>query len=324
MDPLPELNPNPNPGYKASVSKYKRWTPHMDNVLIGLLSDVVHQSEQNAILDKKGWRYICSNLRQTDPASVYSTYTKYSCKQHLLHVINHRYKVWHCLMVFLALNQGPQYRYKWNCEMGRFQVFELRTSVPVVDEEMIKMILVDSSKLHLPVLVNVHRGPLIVSELFLTSNMRYMSLYHNEVSLLLAKTNPNVFQGGEDRVPLLDLPERPYGFALKPASSVIGQVPRKNVEKKSPPAHDLNSGYAKDGVWLRRLISLERMNLLSSQEVLQICDGVRDGNIPPFMLNILDPSYTGETVPVLSEEETAKEIRDFILPMVRPKVLDSA
>lgn len=295
----------------------------MDNVLIGLLSDVVHQSEHNAVLDKPAWRYICSNLRQTDPASVYSTYTKYSCKQHLLHVINHRYKVWHCLMVFLALNLGTQYAYKWNCDLGQFQAFDRQTSAPVVGEDHIKAILADSSKLNLPILVNVNRGPLIVSELFLSRNMKYMSLYHNEVAPLLAKLDGKIFQGGEDRVPLLNLPEKPYGVPLKPALSVIAHVPVKKEVKISPPVRKLESGYAKDGVWLRRLISLERMSFLSSHDVLQICDGVRDGNIPPFMLNILDPSYTGETVPILSDQETAKEIRDFILPMVRPKAMDS-
>lgn len=323
MDSLPELIPTPNPSYTVSTSKYKRWTPHMDSVLIGLLSDVYHQSEHDAILDKKGWRYICSNLRQTDPTSVYSTYTKYSCQQHLLHVINHRYKVWHSLMVFLALNSGPHYTYKWNHQLGRFRVFDIDTSAPVVDEDVIKLILSDNTKLHLPVLANVHRGSVIVSELFLTSNMSYMSLYHNEGVLLLARTIPTVFQGGSERVPLLDLPERPFGLTLKPATSVISRFPRKKVEKKPASVQKYNSEYAKDGVWLRRLISLERLALLTSREVLQICDGVRDGNIPPFMLKILDPNYTGEGVPVLSEEETAKEIRDFILPMV-PTKLDSA
>lgn len=292
----------------------------MDNTLIELLSDVVHQSEHVSALDKRAWRYICSNLRQKDPTSVYSTYTKYSCQQHLCHVINHRYKVWHCLMVFLALNLGPEYTFKWSCGSGRFEVFNSRTSEPVIDEESIKTILGDPSQLNLPVLTNVHRGSFIVSELFLTSNMKYMSLYHNEVAPLLAKTDARIFQGGEDRIPSLDLPEKPFGIPLKPAQSAIFHVPTKKIDKQDAPAKTSDPGYVKDGIWLRRLISLERMSLLSASEVLQVCDGVRDGFIPPFMLNILDPSYAGKSAPSLTDQETVKEIRDFILPMVKVKV----
>ncbi|EGW33875.1 uncharacterized protein SPAPADRAFT_59250 [Spathaspora passalidarum NRRL Y-27907] len=77
--------------------------------------------------------------------------------------------------------------------------------------------------------------------------------------------------------------------------------------------------YIKDRKWFNKLISLHDSGLLGVDEVLSVCEGVRDNKIPMFMLNVLDNSYypsrTGmsEDIP---DEETVKRIREFMLPMV--------
>ena len=54
---------------------------------------------------------------------------------------------------------------------------------------------------------------------------------------------------------------------------------------------DIQPIYIKDRKWFNRLVSLNESGLITPNEVLVVCEGVRDGKIPLFMLNILDQSY---------------------------------
>ena len=69
----------------------------MDHYLVKLLADAIGRVKDKN--DKKVWAHVTNGLRAVNPQTVYSTYTKYSCQQHLFHVIHHRYKIWYALMV---------------------------------------------------------------------------------------------------------------------------------------------------------------------------------------------------------------------------------
>jgi hypothetical protein len=80
--------------------------------------------------------------------------------------------------------------------------------------------------------------------------------------------------------------------------------------------------YIKDRKWFNKLVGLHESGHIVVDEVLSICEGVRDGKIPLFMLNVLDQTYyptrnnTGVSSEELPDKEMVKRIREFMLPMV--------
>lgn len=428
---------------KSRESKYRRWTPRMDQYLIKLLSDIVHSYPKDAEVEmtKKAWAYLCGQLRAANPETVYSTYTKYSCQQHLLNVIHHRYKIWYVLMVHQKTNNSNgqnSYSYRWNPDLGRFQIIDNTTRSLILDERQVKSLLYSES-LSLPSLSSFNRGNLIVNDFFLTDNLKYMSVYHNEILPLLIRLDPKYADGLEnvyDEIPKFDYHEanNEYFKQLVPpklnkaaqqqaaqnasaqvaaaaqvasrldgnAHSTAGLVSKgkkrlhpngdigimglgpqaddstnpaqqdddsvdpalkrsralenqKSTQKQqeqqqqqaaavaavassidfesalasaaiaaiqSPPVVNGSSSvpfYVKDRKWFYKLVSLSDGGLLSIEEVLQVCEGVRDGKIPIFMLNVLDTDYyptRNSVIDELPDDEIAKRIRDFMLPMV--------
>lgn len=182
---------------KSKDSKYKRWSPRMDQYLIKLLSDVVHSYPRGteATMTKKAWAYVTGQLRAANPETVYSTYTKYSCQQHLYNVNHHRYKIWYILMIHAKSNQGStEYHYRWGPDQGRFEIVSNTTGNVLKDERQIKSLLY-SDNVSLPSLSSFNKGNLIVNDFFLTDNLKYMSLYHNEVLPLLMRLDSRYTEG---------------------------------------------------------------------------------------------------------------------------------
>lgn len=403
---------------KSKDSKYKRWSPRMDQYLMKLLSDVVHSFPKGveSKMSKKAWAYVTGRLRAANPETVYSTYTKYSCQQHLMHVNHHRYKIWYSLMTHQKHHPSNSgYTYRWNPNIGKFQIFEQTSGILIDDDRQIKSLLY-SEGLSLPPLNNLNKGNLIVNEFFFTDNLKYMSLYHNEILPLLMRLNPFYYQGLEhvyEEIPRFDYPEQnnEYFKALIPAknSRSKGSVSpslsngskkrshsdiglKHQVAVSGPSASDVQmfltqengtdrandlaapddtvdpllkrsrntpdasvnqvadfenalasaaiaaidspavtNGrdppvYFKERKWFNKLMALYNSDLISSDEVLTVCEGVRDGKIPMFMLNVLDNTYyavrNGEPQDLdnddLPDAEIVKRIRQFMLPMTFP------
>lgn len=388
---------------KSKDSKYRRWSPKMDQFLIKLLFDVVHSFERGAdvYMIKKGWSYVCNELRNANPETVYSTYTKYSCEQHLLHVIHNRYKIWRSLMLYDRDHvHDKEYSYKWNPTKGRFQVIYTAPEMLVNEERQVKSLLYGEG-LALPQLSGFNKGNLIVNDFFLSDNLNYMSDYHNEVLPMLIKTNPKYLDDIGD--PYQDIPKFDYeGFNKeysKPlpikrttgtkrtslsrgdsdgntnesnnssntnegvgdailsfnnnATNTNGLEVDESVDpalKRSKPnvvsnASEINADfendlatatiaalnspsvlsensdqpiYIKDRKWFNKLISLHEAGSVTINEVLLVCEGVRDQRIPLAMLNILDPGCYKEGQQTVSEEsdaEIVRKLREYMIPM---------
>ena len=452
---------------KSKDSKYKRWTPRMDQLLIKLLSDVVHSYPRGAEpeMNKKAWLYVCKQLRYANPETVYSTYSKYSVLQHLSNVIQHRYKIWFQLMVHSkTITTG--YSYKWNLTLGRFEIIDLITQSLILDSRQVKLILYGNT-LSLPDLSQYNKSAIITNDFFLSDNLGYMSVYHNEILPVLAKLDSKYIEDiGIDgdiytKVPKFDYPEghneyfKPLVPAKKPSnkrkkpevfrqylqtnglhqyiedddqvgSSSTGMLQqfrrtleepiplvfkdpivdpslrntridanrsRLSSQRSQPPqppqppqepqlptfrpmqqsqqqlhhsysAHpqqyqnhhqevqmsieienalasaakaasdspsarankDSTPYYLKDAKWFNKLLQLYDSGHIRADEVLCVCEGVRDNKIPLFMLNVLDHGYYPTRTPnnqparahseEILDEETANRIRDFMLPMV--------
>lgn len=386
---------------KSKDSKYKRWSPRMDQLLIKLLSDVVHSYPKGTEpeMTKKAWAYVTGQLRAINPETVYSTYTKYSCQQHLYNVNHHRYKIWYILMIHSKNHGGEgEYSYKWSPESGRFQIVLNTTGNVIIDERQVKTLLYSDS-LSLPSLNSFNKGNLILNDFFLTDHLRYMSAYHNEVLPLLIKLDSRYAEGLGDiygEIPKFEFHDSSTDFyrPLVPAKlsklSVRDAKERKRNHRESSPSdpandvplfsaamqqlpqdemveedsvdpalkrsrtsntteqnssttsdiesvlataaiaainspsvtngRDLQPIYIKDKKWFNKLLNLHDLGHLTSSEVLAICEGVRDGKVPLFMLNILDQGYyPTRNLEIASEEnsneETAKKVREFIIPM---------
>ncbi|KAK6453759.1 uncharacterized protein RJT20DRAFT_131183 [Scheffersomyces xylosifermentans] len=396
---------------KSRDSKYRRWTPKMDQFLIKLLSDVVHSYPKGAEAEmtKKAWAYVTGQLRTANPETVYSTYTKYSCQQHLMNVNHHRYKIWYVLMLHQKNNPAAAgYSYRWNPDLGRFQIIDNSTGSLILDERQVKSLLYSES-LSLPSLSAFNKGNLIVNDFFLSDNLKYMSVYHNEVLPLLIRLDSKYAEGLGDiysEIPKFDYHEGSleYFKPLVPAKAgKLTTIPNQNLVNKakkrshsetsnsdislpfsktlasiatdgadtdvssqhptqdedsvdpalkrnralqdtpnaidfenalasaaiaainSPPVtnggRDNTPYYIKDRKWFNKLINLHESGHIGVEDVLSVCEGVRDGKIPLFMLNVLDQSYyqtrnNSGLSEELPDEETAKRIREFMLPMV--------
>ncbi|CAI5755960.1 unnamed protein product [Candida verbasci] len=362
---------------KSKESKYKRWTPRMDQYLIKLLSDVVHSFPQGSDIhmSKKSWNFVCNQLRNVNPETVYSTYTKYSCQQHLINVIQYRYKIWYKLMkhskfINSSKLQDLEYSYKWNPKIGRFQIIDLSTNLLIIDERLIKTILYSES-LNLPPLKK-NKSQLIINDFFLSDNLKYMSVYHNEILPLLIKMDTRYLEDIGDEIyseiPKFSYPEANKEYGIKNIITkkrkrkemsdleefnkllnngvILTENENENEDEEEELDPMLKNGnnnnvlaeaslaainspnvikngipiYIKDKAWFNKLISLYNLNLLNSNEVLIICQGVRDNKIPLFMLNILDHDYylgsNKANNDDLSNEEIMKRIKEFMLPMV--------
>lgn len=391
---------------KSRDSKYKRWSPKMDQFLIKLLTDVVHSYPKGAEAEmtKKAWAYVTGQLRAANPETVYSTYTKYSCQQHLFNVNHHRFKIWYILMLHLKNNRSSDgYSYRWNPDGGRFQIVDNSSGVAIHDERQIKSLLYSDS-LSLPSLSSFNKGNLIVNDFFLTDHLGYMSTYHNEVLPLLIRLDSRYADGLGDlyhEIPKFEYRDssNEYFKPLMPAKSVkVGSndtpKPKKRLHSESNQheshtdplfsnslpsmqnvvgddvgdedtvdpllkrsrnmnatdstqnntttefenalataaiaainspsvtnGRDMSPIYIKDRKWFNRLVTLHESGLVTSNEVLVVCEGVRDGKIPLFMLNILDqgfyPNRNNEeiTADETSDEDAVKKIREFMLPM---------
>ncbi|RCK66311.1 hypothetical protein Cantr_02013 [Candida viswanathii] len=426
---------------KSKDSKYKRWTPRMDQYLIKLLSDVVHSYPRGAEAEmtKKAWLYVCKQLRRANPETVYLTYSKYLILQHLMNVIHHRYRIWHRLMVHSkGITSG--YSYKWNPELGKFQILDLEHKKYVLDVRQVKLILYSDS-LNLPNLASLNKSNLISNDFFLSDNLRYISVYHNEILPLVAKLDEKFLEGFEDGDIYRDIPKfgnypeanneffkplvpvkkststkkrrkevtqkqqqeqqfdagddhnqqdedvqdhsqglqhhshvvfnqdvLPLEEAVDPdlkrarldyqtQSTARRQVPVQQQQPPPPqqqrPTMQMNIDienaltsatiaamnappikasktdspyYIKDAKWFNKLIELYDTGHIRADEVLCVCEGVRDNKIPLFMLNVLDHAYyptrtnDGSTTTAhhrdIPDDETTKRIREFMLPMV--------
>lgn len=469
-------------GDKLKGSKYKRWTPEMDKLLIKLLHDIVHSfaKDDHPQMTKRSWHYISNELRAANPQTVYSTFTKYSCQQHLYNVIHARYRMWCVLLMFSKKNRNDSngYSYKWNPNLGNFQIIDETRDQVIVDTTIIKSIMY-SNRLSLPNLSQFHKGNIVVNDFFLSDTFSFISEYHNEILPMMIKLDPRYSIGLENvynDIPRFDYDgfKKPYMVPLhpknakpkalrksKPADHVLVKlpeesnssniliqspqqspdqsmapqthqnlqisqshnsptqasqihsnppqqttpaipqlvhIPRNSIDTHNPetPVHqrmgdemyynpnvnripvnnltqqqlsqfyqqqymlqqlthqqiqynqmhqdedkrrdieyenDLNyqvqplqqpsipqataENYAKDRKWFTKLIFLQEKNLLSINEVLTICEGVRDGKIPLAMLNILDPGYNREeqAESELKDEEMSRRVRDYMLPM---------
>ncbi|CUM67453.1 uncharacterized protein PRCAT00005149001 [Priceomyces carsonii] len=375
---------------KSRDSKYKRWSPKMDQYLISLLSDIVHSFPKGVEpeMTKKAWAYVTGKLRAANPETVYSTYTKYSCQQHLINVNHHRYKIWYVLVLHQKNNSSQTgYSYRWNPDVGRFQVIDESRNSLILDERQVKSLLYGDS-LSLPSLSSFNKGNLIASDFFLSDNLRYISVYHNEVLPLLIKmdskfaedlgdiyaeipkfdfrdsrkgyfkplipvkllksSSPNSASKPKKRVHSSDVPDVTISFAqgmaIPNGSSVLHEDDSvdpvlkrsRNIEStdfenvlasaaiaaiNSPPVsngRDSTPLYIKDRKWFNKLLSYQESGHLSVSEVLSVCEGVRDGKIPLFMLNVLDNSYYSSSdsdVLDLTDDEVVKRIREFMIPM---------
>lgn len=203
-------------GYADNLgdSKYRRWPPMMDNHLVRLLSTIHHSFPKGAQLamTKDGWMFLCKQMRAQNPSTVYSTYTKYLCSQHLHNVIHMRYKLWYKLM------SHPQtkceFRYHWNPVRGIFDVEEVRTGM-LVATNRVRELLADNMLL-VPSMDEFNaRMNTVLYDLFLTNHLRYMLVYHNEVVEFLIRTDFK-FNDGFSGVPKFEYEEaeEPYGQPL--------------------------------------------------------------------------------------------------------------
>lgn len=226
---------------KSKDSKYRRWTPGMDQYLVQLLSDVVHSFPKgaHAEMSKKSWAYVTGKLRSTNPETVYSTYTKYSCEQHLRNVNHHRYKIWFVLMLHQKNNpNSSSHSYRWNPDVGKFQLIENSSGAILLEERRIKSILY-SEQISLPSLSSFNKGNLLVNDFFLTDNLKYMSVYHNEVLELLIRLDSKFGEGLGDifhEIPKFDYHEmnNDYQIPLVLAKSLKTLLPRvSEVELQS-------------------------------------------------------------------------------------------
>lgn len=232
---------------KSKATKYKRWTPKMDLYFVKLLSDVVHSYPKDGEpqVTKKAWAYICSRLREANPETVYSTYTKYSCLQHLYHVIHTRYKLWYKLMLHSnAANQSSNYSFKWNPNIGSFQVIVTLNSQIITDEGILKSIIYGES-LPLPNLDEFHKGNIVVNDFFLSPNYLYMSDYHNEILPMLMTMDTMYVEGLENvysQIPKFDYDgfNKLYQIQLKVVKSK--KEPR-SVSEFSDKSLDLSLNY---------------------------------------------------------------------------------
>lgn len=433
---------------KDEESKFRRWTPKLDLYLVKLLSDVVHsfKKPENAELSKRAWHYITGLLRNANPQTVYATYTKYSILQHLFNVIHARYRMWHALMEFRRSTHAQvDYSYRWKPELGKFQIFETSSNSIIIPDRQIKSVLFGDS-FPLPQFKQFHKSGLVLNDLFLTNNLKYMSVYHNEVLPMLVRLDSRYsenlpplfstvpkFHYDEEELPFfkpLALPKPKQDItkerfknriarkrdhiSMEQLDSVISEFTPElsnmnndngaaaavaaasaainvntnmnqkyagtatsieseressidptvktdeNTERTTPikaspgieihedsesenltshtsdfendlanaaiaaissPQETLSrdpTGYIKDRIWLCRLLSLCDRGLISVNEVLTVCAGIRDGKIPAFMLNILDPGYLGgksSNEDELSDAEIIKRIREFFLPL---------
>lgn len=455
---------------KSKDSKYKRWTPRMDQLLIKLLSDVVHSYPRGAEpeMNKKAWLYVCKQLRYANPETVYSTYSKYSVQQHLSNVIQHRYKIWYRLMAH-SKTITRDYSYKWNLAVGRFEIIDLISQNLILDSRQVKLILYGNA-LSLPDLSQYNKSAIITNDFFLSDNLGYMSVYHNEILPVLAKLDSKYIEDiGIDgdiyaEVARFEYPEehneffKPLVSAKKPSnkrkkqdvfrqyfqtngqhqfideddqvgSSSTGMLQqfRRTLEEpislllkepivdpslrstrveanrsrlptqqqqqqlqqqsqqppQPPPLHtfrpmqqsqqqlhqsfpahqqqnqhhhqevqmsmeienalasatkaaldspsvrqskDSAPYYLKDSKWFNKLLQLYDSGHIRADEVLCVCEGVRDNKIPLFMLNVLDRGYyptrttNNKSGAVhredVTDEETTERIREFMLPMV--------
>lgn len=373
---------------KSRDSKYKRWLPKMDLYLIKLLLDVVHLFPKGVEpeMSKKAWAYVTGHLRAANPETVYSTYTKYSCRQHLYNVNHARYRVWCTLMMHQKTLAGRLYTYEWNADLGKFQIFDsIESGNPqlIHDERQIKLLIYLEGIL-LPLLSHFNKANLIVNDFFLSDSLAYISTYHNEILPLLQKLDGSYMEGLEnvyEDIPRFRYPDGnkdffkplvaprsrpllPVEVKKRPQEArndhiFISDGPRGALEIQvdvlvdpmlKRPRHSPENGgvsdyestlataaiaaieapavvngreppvYLKERKWFNKLMSLHNSHLVSADEVLTICEGVRDSKIPLFMLNILDSGYyrNGGTEDIEEEllvQETVKRLRLFMLPM---------
>lgn len=325
---------------KSKDAKYKRWSPKMDQYLVKLLADAISRADDKS--DKKVWGYVTRGLRAVNPQTVYSTYTKYSCQQHLFHVIHHRYKIWYTLMVHQAAVKTSLFSYTWNSELGKMELINETSHSRINDKNVLKDILYRQA-LPLPSLSQFNKGLFIVNEMFLTDNLKYMSLYHNVVLPYLIGVDSRyadvgteeysgnglkVFQGVskfhytnpglEDGIEFMDsiTVDDKHGNPLLESTIVSAAIAARNspmvvLENENYPI------YVKDRKWFNRLIALHEKKYITVDDVLAVSVGVRDGKVPLFMLNILDPSY-GEASQSLDEPDdvVATKVRTYMLPLV--------
>lgn len=324
---------------KSKDAKYKRWLPKMDHYLVRLLATAVNHHQ----LDKKVWAQVTSGLRAVNPQTVYSTYTKYSCQQHLYHVIHHRYKIWYSLVVHQAHAPPAPWTYRWNSVAGRMELLEL-TGVKIEDDMRVKDLLYRQVLL-LPPLAHYSKAMVIVNEMFLTDKLRYLSVYHNVVLPYMIGIDPryadvgiDACSGTTDRifagVPKFAFPDHEYSqveFFELPVLEDKPEVPLGPHEFEStlataamaaidsPAVVGENTNYpvyVRDKQWFNRLVALEEKKYITVDDVLAVSVGVRDGRVPLFMLNILDASYDGTNAKDDPDEVVANRVRSYMLPMV--------
>lgn len=214
-------------------SKYRRWPPAMDNLLVELLSHVVHSfpKDGDPVMTKEAWVYVCNLMRARNPQAVYLTYTKYLCTQHLYNVIQWRYRMWLKLATFTVAD--ARYRYHWHAGKGRF-VVEEGSPATTIDDTNVLHHLVATRELLLPQFdeFNRIRLPQVLMDLFVLDNLRYMLVYHNEVFDLLVRTDYRFQLPPEiESYPPFDYPEArlPYSKPLKPRQR------RKHPTPPDPP-----------------------------------------------------------------------------------------
>lgn len=317
---------------KSKDAKYKRWSPKMDHYLVKLLADAIGRVKDKN--DKKVWAHVTNGLRAVNPQTVYSTYTKYSCQQHLFHVIHHRYKIWYALMVHQ--DKANAFSYTWNSELGKMELINETTQTKINDENALKDILYRQA-LPLPSLSQFSKGLVIVNEMFLTDNLRYMSLYHSVVVPYLIEVDSRYadiedyngillknFQGVhfespglEDEIGFMDTISDKSGGNLTLESTMVSAAIAAVNSPSVIIANEDYPVYVKDRKWFSRLIALHEKKYITSDEVLAVSIGVRDGKVPLFMLNILDASY-GEASQSKDEPDdiVASRVRTYMLPLV--------
>lgn len=320
-------------------SKYKRWTRRMDAELVGFLASVVYSPSGPREITKGNWKFVCYQLRSRYPHAVYSTFTKYSCHQHLLNVIYYQYKIWkilcdHCTNID---DSAIRYTYLWSSDLGRFLVTDTTTNLVVNDDFLIKRALNDDTCMHMPRLDNLRRGTVIANDLFLTNNYAYLETFSSRLLESLSLADSRFREHREDlqkRLPILapsttappavsspavatlfpsDPVSNPSSGAIEDANSPERRVDlarqrstpgRINEVTESNPSEG-------DGSWVMKLIELQRANLLTAEEVISVCQGVRDGKIPSFMLGVFEPESGADV------GEQASRIRDFLVPLSR-------
>lgn len=325
---------------KSKDAKYKRWSPKLDQYLVKLLADAIDRANDKS--DKKVWAHVTRGLRAVNPQTVYSTYTKYSCQQHLFHVIHHRYKIWYALMVHQAAVKPSVFSYTWNIGLGKMELINGTTRTKINDNNVLKDILYRQA-LPLPSLTQFNKGLVIVNEMFLTDDLSYMSLYHNVLlpyligmdsryaDVGIKEYSGNYFKvlqgvskfhytspGIEDEIEFMDITvDDKSGRNLLLESTLVSAAiaavnsPTVLLENENHPV------YVKDRKWFNRLVALHEKKYITVDDVLAVSIGVRDGKVPLFMLNILDAS-NGEASQSKDEPDdvVATRVRNYMLPLV--------